>query len=150
MADQSFPSMPIPLPPNRHLSGICHLVGPMLWVICQKTCAWGGAFVNVYNHFSLHFFGFNLILWLTVYTIIMNVSNCYVKHTCRISWDDFKDTSIIAILCSYMPIPELVGHLSGQQRVLVMPSFEVSVLERGVYSEPMKLLLHCTWRYPSR
>ena len=62
----------------------------------------------------------------------MNVSNCYVKHTCRISWDDFKDTSIIAILCSYMPIPELVGHLSGQQRVLVMPSFEVSVLERGV------------------
>ena len=36
----------------------------------------------------------------------------------------FKDSSIIDILCS--------GHLSGQQRVLVMPSFEVSVLERPV------------------
>ena len=34
-----------------------------------------------------------------------------------------------------MPIPELIGHLSGQQRVLVMPSFEVSVLERCPYRE---------------
>ena len=49
-----------------------------------------------------------------------------------------------------MPIPELVGHLSGQQRVSVMPSFEVSVLERCPYREVplyMGMLIKCYVMY---
>ena len=49
-----------------------------------------------------------------------------------------------------MPIPELIGHLSGQQRVLVMPSFEVSVLERCPYQEVqlyMVMLIKCYVMY---
>ena len=49
-----------------------------------------------------------------------------------------------------MPIPELIGHLSGQQRVLVMPSFEVSVLERCPYREVqlyMVMLIKCYVMY---
>ena len=49
-----------------------------------------------------------------------------------------------------MPIPELVGHLSRQQRVLVMPSFEVSVLERCPYREVrlyMGMLIKCYIMY---
>ena len=49
-----------------------------------------------------------------------------------------------------MPIPELIGHLSGQQRVVVMPSFEVSVLERCPYREVqlyMVMLIKCYVMY---
>ena len=49
-----------------------------------------------------------------------------------------------------MPIAELIGHLSGQQRVLVMPSFEVSVLERCPYREVqlyMVMLIKCYVMY---
>ena len=61
MADQSFPSMPIP--PQ---TGICQafviLSVPCRGEFVRKPVPGGGAFVNIYNHSSLNFFGFNLIL----------------------------------------------------------------------------------------